>query len=359
LLRRGLTIVELLVTILIISILAGLILGVASVAGETARAAHTRNIITRLHTLLMEHYDTYKTRRVSVRPAVVNSINQNLAPGQRGQALALARLYALRELIMMEVPDRWSDVILAGVPKSPKGLMDARYPFYQDSKGSSQTTGRSSLADVYFRRYISMTNPAYINPVTEEPNTGDDITEFQGAECLYMIITLATADGEARSQFHEGDIGDVDGDGAPEFLDGWGRPINFLRWAPGFDSDIQLNANELGTPTPGNTVWAAAASGDHDPFDIFRVDPPAFRLVPVIFYAGRDETFGIRLVKPHIVYSGIANPLAAAPAPGNWPAILPYRLSNRDDDNERVYLGTDNGEQASTDNIHNHLLGRR
>ena len=44
--------VELLVAILIISILAGLILGVASVAGETAREAQSRNIITRLHALL-------------------------------------------------------------------------------------------------------------------------------------------------------------------------------------------------------------------------------------------------------------------------------------------------------------------
>jgi hypothetical protein len=306
----------------------------------------------------MEHYNTYKTRRVSVRPEVTREINR-LAPNDRGVPLATARLYALRELIMMEVPDRWSDVLLAGVPTDPNGAMDARYPFYQDSKGAS-AMGRSSLADVYLRRYVSIANAT--NTVTGQENTGEDITEFQGAECLYMIITLATADGEARSQFHESDIGDVDGDGAPEFLDGWGRPINFLRWAPGFDSEIQLNANELGDPprpTPNNTVWAAAAKSDHDPFDIFRVDPPAFRLVPLIFSAGRDETFGIRLVKPHLVYTGIPNPLVPAPALSNWPAILPYGLANQDEDNQREYLGTDNGEQASTDNIHNHLLGQR
>ena len=61
-----------------------------------------------------------------------------------------------------------------------------------------------------------------------------------------MVITIACGDGEARTLFHESNIGDTDGDGAPEFLDGWGHPINFLRWAPGFDSEIQLNANELG-----------------------------------------------------------------------------------------------------------------
>jgi hypothetical protein len=348
-----------LVTILIISILAGLILGVASVAGESARETQTRNIVTRLHTLLMEHYDTYKTRRVNLRPEVTQAINQ-LNPKDRGKALATARLYALREMMLMEIPDRWSDVLLAGVPKNP-GKRDirqyARYPFYQDSTGAS-AMGRSSLADVYLRRYLSIANAT--NSLSGDANTGEEITDNQGAECLYMIITLATADGEARSQFHEGDIGDVDGDGAPEFLDGWGRPINFLRWAPGFDSEIQFNANELdGPPTSGNTVWASAAKNDHDPFDIFRVDAPAFRLIPLIFSAGRDETFGIRLVKPHVVYTGIANPLMSAPAATNWPAILPYGLANPDEDNKRVFLGTDSGEQASADNIHNHLLGRR
>jgi prepilin-type N-terminal cleavage/methylation domain-containing protein len=355
--RRGITLVELLITILIISILAGLILGVASVAGETAREAHTRHMITRLHTLLMEYYDTYKTRRVEVRPQLVAGINNSLNPSQRGQALALARLYALRELILMEVPDRWSDVLLAGVPAMPTGVADARYPYFQDSTGAS-SIGRTSLAGIYLRRYDQIATAT--NSLTGNRNTGEEITDNQGAECLYMVITLATGDGEAKSLFGEGDIGDVDGDGAPEFLDGWGRPINFLRWAAGFDSEIQFNANELGgPPTPANTVWSTAASTDHDPFDVFRVDRPAFRLIPLIYSGGRDETFGIRLVKPHVAMQGIVNPLTPAPNVVNWPIILPYGFVTDPDDMQQVWLGTDNGEQAASDNIHNHLLGQR
>ncbi len=60
-----------------------------------------------------------------------------------------------------------------------------------------------------------------------------------------MIVTLACGDGEAKTLFKESEIGDTDGDGAPEFLDGWKHPISFLRWAPGFDSQIQLNLNTL------------------------------------------------------------------------------------------------------------------
>ena len=39
---------------------------------------------------------------------------------------------------------------------------------------------------------------------------------------------------EAMSQFGENEIKDLDGDHWPVFIDGWGNPIMFLRWAPGF-----------------------------------------------------------------------------------------------------------------------------
>src|SRR5437660_11746815 len=72
--RRGVTLIELLVVILIISILAALVLGVAAVAGETARQAQTKHIVERLHTLLTEFYGTFKTRRVKLNPAVEKAI---------------------------------------------------------------------------------------------------------------------------------------------------------------------------------------------------------------------------------------------------------------------------------------------
>jgi hypothetical protein len=234
-------------------------------------------------------------------------------------------------------------------------------PFFQDTSQAS-ANGRTSLADVYLRRYAAIARRT--NSVTNELNTAEEITDNQGAECLFLVITLATGEGEARSLFGESTIGDTDGDGAMEFLDGWDRPINFLRWAPGFDSQIQLNANRLGTgnpptPTPSNQVWFSAANTDHDPFDVYRVDTPAFRLVPLIFSAGGDETFGIRLVKPHVALRGLRSLKPPAQInPTNWPIILPYGLSEPDEDDERVYLGTDSGE-GSTDNIHNHLLGDR
>ncbi len=45
--------------------------------------------------------------------------------------------------------------------------------------------------------------------------------------------------GDAREVFKPADVADVDQDGFPEFIDAWGKPIRFLRWAPGFLSDLQ------------------------------------------------------------------------------------------------------------------------
>jgi prepilin-type N-terminal cleavage/methylation domain-containing protein len=359
--RAAFTLIELLVAITIIGILAGLILGVASVAGETARQRKTEQMIARLHTLLMEHYDTYKTRRVSVRPEIISGINASThpdydSPAEKGRAMAFARLYALRELILMEVPDRWSDILLTDVPKTPTGINDAFIPFFQDTSQAS-ATGRTSLADVYLRRYADIARRTRKNLITGQPNTPAEITDNQGAECLYLVITLATGEGEARSLFGESTIGDTDGDGAKEFLDGWDQPINFLRWAPGFDSQIQLDASELAAMS--QSVRVTAITNDHDPFDMFRVDTNAYRLVPLIFSAGGDETFGIRLVKEHVALRGLERVKPRAQLdPNNWRAILPYGLSEPEN-GDRVFAGIDSGENASTDNIHNHLLGNR
>ncbi|MCI0331957.1 MAG: type II secretion system GspH family protein [Planctomycetes bacterium] len=340
-LRRAVTLVELLITMLIISILAGLILGVASIAAENGREAKTRQMVVRLHNLLMEHYGTYKTRRVRVRQQVIDEIDGlNVNAAQKGRHKAEARLMALRELLVMEVPDRWSDVALAPIGDNPE------YPYFNQE--------RTALANTFLRKYLPMLNGANALSGQKRLEALAAIQANEGAECLYMVITLATGDGEARSFFHESSIADTDGDSALEFLDGWGRPIGFLRWAPGFDSQIQINANQF-LPLPVNSAWKAAAAGDHDPFDVFRVDEAAFRLVPLIFSEGGDESFGLRLEPQHMAAQGITNPLAAADPPDKWPAIYPYGLVQPDD----VFLGADTGEGTSTDNIHNHLLSDR
>lgn len=373
---RGFTLVELLVVILILSILAALVLGVAAVAAETARQAQTKHIVERLHTLLMEHYNTLKTRRVGLRrtvgsiPGIPEQIEAKFPtnPRVQGQALAEARLYAFRELVLMEVPDRWSDILLTDVG-TPSVSDDDQVPPLPAASAEAPLylANRPGLSGVFLRRYASLVGR--INTVSGSVNTAGDIKRNQGAECLYMIVTLACGDGEARSQFKDADIGDIDGDGAPEFLDGWGRPINFLRWAPGFDSQLTLNANQLQTTdSSASSFWPVAAAKDHDPFDVFRCDLYAYRLVPLIYSPGRNESSGLvsdpghvtwrpKPLMPTITFNN-SSPYIAAQS-----ALNPYQKVGT----PAGYIGTDIHlvdpanfpETTSTDNIHNHLMGLR
>jgi competence protein ComGC len=347
--RRAVTLIELLIVLLIITILAGLILGVAAVAGETARESQSKHTVLRLHKLLTEHYETYKTRRVDVRDAVKAGIQKlldtrQISPTEAGKLRAQARLHALRELMLLEMPDRWSNVLLLAAP--PKGGVTVQplYPFFLDV--SSTGTGRTPLSSIYLRRYLQL------RPTTQN----------EGAECLYLIVTLACGEGEARSQFGEDSIGDTDGDGAYEFLDGWGHPIEFLRWAPGFNSQVQINGNDLGLTPKENPKWATAAASDHDPFDLYRVDPFAFRLVPLIYSPGRDETLGIRSAPKYLAHQGLnKRELDDVPQPDEWRIILPWAPINDPDSStsQPIFLGSVIPDGGATDNIHNHLLGRR
>jgi hypothetical protein len=233
----------------IMGIIAAAILGTASAAMEAGRRSRTRGMITRLNTLLMERWDSYANRKADVNPTILSQIDERYRSGtinaaQRGQMLADARLLALRELIKMEMPDRWSDIVSQGLAdQANQTPSNFNYPRILASV--------PPVTQTYYRRLISMADDV----------DADQARSNQGAECLYMTILFHTGDGEARTLFSAQDIGDTDGDGAEEFLDGWGNPIQYIRWPAGFLSE--------------STLMTGDAEADHDPFDVFRRDSPA------------------------------------------------------------------------------------
>ncbi|TWT73438.1 hypothetical protein Pla123a_37730 [Posidoniimonas polymericola] len=343
-------------TITIIGILASMLLGASSLAMNTARVSRTESLVTRLHTLVSQHYDSFRHRRVEVR---------ELSGGAKRQVGY--RLEATYEQLRLELPDRWTDITLAEI-KDP--------PIVVNSPAGTpliRLEERPPMSRMYLRRY---------NRLAAAGVSREDLVKNQGAECLYMIVMLACGDGESAGLFKESDIGDTDGDGAPEFIDSWGNPIEFLRWAPGFDSDVQLNAAKLQqiaskpaeymqvnfpnasqNASPENAV-RLAISADHDPFDVFRVstyadgDPPrGYRLVPLIYSAGPNQEYGIASpnpddkigVKDDLTYQPTANPLD------------PYAPVDHDSSSstDAVYLGQALDRAAATDNIHNHLITGR
>ena len=223
---RGFTLVEMLVVIVVLAILSTMILMAISNSYSTARDARTRTTITKLDALIMGKWETYQTRRVPLKPS-----------GTDRKTNAATRLSAIRELMRLEMPD-----VLMEVTSAPTVV-----PLPSVTKG--------------YKIKLAAATP-----------------EVSSAECLYQIIAHGINDSEAISQFNESEIADTDGDGCKEFVDGWGQPIFFLRWAPGFDSPIQ-NKDPI---------------KHHDPFDPMNQDPNAFALYPLIYSAGPDKIRDIK-----------------------------------------------------------------
>lgn len=302
--RSAFTLVELLVVIAIIVLLGSLTLvGLAGILAD-AKAARTRSQIARIDSLLMARWEQYRSRPVPV-PINIATVSSTGDPSQdRANAKVLAgqahltRLRAMRLLQRVEFPDRISDVTIT-------------------------MTGAPALLSAYQRR---VTNVAIATGKTWTP-------QYQGAECLYMILAEMNEGGKSALEFfNETEIGDVDDDGMNEVLDGWGNPIEFIRWAPGvsnqpgpdlgwgvvnvddngngiIDDVDEFNPNGsddlLGSNLSDIQFGSPVTSGDGrqgapDPFDPFLVDANGstglfenFVLYPFIYSAGPDKQYGI------------------------------------------------------------------
>lgn len=242
----GFTLVELLVTITIIGILASVALGVMGMAKETARVARTRALVAKIDRVIAELWQSYQTRRVRGLPVTANRLLNY-------RYLVNAR----RELMRMEMPDRWSDVTdnLGATPIQPR----ATSPFLPNVPGKTYS-------------YLSRANEAKRKGATPE-----QILQNGSAELLYLIVATSPY----ADEFNDRDRGDADGDGLLEFHDAWGRPIGFLLWPAGY-----IASNNADTEIMDPTV--------PDPFDTLKVvEGGDYAMYPLIYSAGPDGIYDI------------------------------------------------------------------
>ncbi len=260
-LRGGYTLVELLVTTLIITLLASVALVGIAGAREIARENRTRAQIAYLKELLNPMYDAYLTRAIPVR----------LPFNAAGNQIPAARLRLVRELMRMEMPDRVTDVQDGPTTTFQVGTIN------RSTGAATAPQTLPPLSSALFRSH-------------QRRATAGWTPEFQGSECLYLIVSsIRDGDQNGLDFFLDKEIADTDGDGMPEILDAWGNPIEFLRWAPGHRSVVQK----------GDSV--PLAERDPDPFDPFKIDPraktadPTFALTPLIVSGGKSEEIGLIL----------------------------------------------------------------
>jgi prepilin-type N-terminal cleavage/methylation domain-containing protein len=247
--RRAFTVVELMVVVVIILVLASLTLSGLAVARQRVRIARTKSTIRKLHEIVVPHYESYLRRRVRLQdvenpfkaqcPSCYAPSDADGQPSRLGRVNAWKALGSKRQSLMFEMPDSWGDVGTA-----PAAWQTGPVRAYAAVKTSARAAANGN------------------------------------AECLYLTVAHGGIEPDVMEQFRSDEIGDVDRDQCPEFLDGWGQPIIFLRWAPGFSS-------------PLSPVQVANATTHHDPFDPQRVDAAGYALVPLIVSGGPGRTIGL------------------------------------------------------------------
>ena len=347
---QGMTLIELLVVIVILSILSSLSLAGLSVARTNAKRARTETTIRKISEIILPYYEQYETRR----PNITNL--SSLASSSRS-AVTDAKQLAIRRLMTLELPERLCDVTDA----FSNGSLT---PIAATKTYNNVIVSFPEMPPVTRRYYQAITSLS--NPIVTS------------AEMLHLIITRGpVADPDIIAHFRDDETADTDGDGLLEFIDGWRRPIMFLRWATGFNSPVQPiddNVRNIDTTISDEghrlvpLVFSAGLDGAYDieampqqhylnfDYDPFRFDASSPASSPINCDPASTHT--------SVRGEGLLTPARVSPLTFSWQRFIgtPINGSFQTVGSERDTGSPDgispNGTLESLDNIHNHDMTR-
>lgn len=316
--RSAFTLIELLVTISIIATLGAISITTARSAIETARRSQTETTIAKIDSVVTAIYERYQYLRVEAADAA--------SPALR----AWSRVVRIRDLLRCDMPCHPDELTYGWA-----GAGDELTPLQES--------------------YLAAINGAYrdaANPFAAWSG-GEDL-RIRNAELLYLVVT--NGDPESRSSFSDREIADTDGNGLLEFVDGWGRPICWMRWAPGLESsdrqppiparvgsDRFVYDDELRDADPFNPLGVSGnAMTEGKPTD--NCPDKGWFLAPYVFSGGAEVDSE---ENTNDVWYGLI-------APGDC-ANDPYTVAF---DDPSIAAGAPDGSKTHKDNIDNHTLAR-
>jgi prepilin-type N-terminal cleavage/methylation domain-containing protein len=256
------TLTELLVAVAIILVLMTMIGGAVSAARGSQKKQATQALIAKLDAIVMAQLSRYESMSVPIPTQLPAGFSTNSE---------YRSWYIRRNLISGDMPDRWADVaaIASGT-----------------TVAVATTTGTT---------FFPLTGPQRAYSALWRSGSTGVTDQFAGAECLFMIVMRSgVADCLDCGGFRAGEIGDQDtdsngnivGDGMPEFLDAWGKPIHFLLWPAG----VQLPAGSNTNFFSGKRTLAPAFPGPAGPAPSANLG-----MRPLIFSAGPDGQASINV----------------------------------------------------------------
>ncbi|MDR1053189.1 MAG: prepilin-type N-terminal cleavage/methylation domain-containing protein [Planctomycetaceae bacterium] len=361
--RKAFTLIELMVVVVIIVMLAALASTAYFGAMQSAREVRTIGIIAKLDAAISDIYETYEFRFEHIEDALDDKVvsgvdssrtrfNNDISLMSESEITELKRKF-MYDLMRMEMPS-----IRQEVEDDPKDIGVVAGKNYKLADSAVRQVYQSILADP---------------KVTSTPTS----LGTSSAELLYLII--ANLDPEALENFTASEIGDTDNNGLSEFIDGWGRPIAFLRFAPGFtDTDRQPDIKKVDSSltakkfnlrdfnvidtldgitvtTPNSTITKAKdliINQWQDPFDPDMLNGESWFLYPVVVSAGRDGKFGIVMARKA---SGAETPVSLYD-PFSEGALVgsPYDPDEDEDKSGALADSPEYDTSRHNDNIHNH-----
>lgn len=287
--RSGFTLVELLTVIAIIGMLSAISITTVRASIQSAKETQTRTTIAKIDNVLTACYEKYQYRRVDLDSLLSRTgINNQYSNSPRVRASY--RLQIMRDLLRCDFPCTPDEL------DQQSNYNYSSSSVYTPLQNAIRMAANGNLSPKDF------TDEEY--PENSFPTEHGGYPHIANAELLYLVVM--NADPEARATFSDREVGDVDGNGLYEFHDGWGKPICWMRWAPGLESSDRqpLEEDMLDVLGAGGVI----DSIDRDPFDPLNVGVSngsstayGWFLVPYIFSAGPDEKYGVIMPNPTTV----------------------------------------------------------
>jgi type II secretory pathway pseudopilin PulG len=308
---QGLTLVELLVSISLITVVSGMFLVAYRQASAEASNIRTQSTIRKISEVLVSRMQDYENYPINYARAPGNIFavpipgnakealpanNDEFEP--KGILLERLRVMLLREMIVQEMPDHQTDIKdTAPIVKNYWTGLVAPRP--NGTPWPVEVTASESPRAARLRARL-------IQAASVLPNQPAWRTIVNNPELLYLVVEDSILNGSpAIELFGKTEIGDTDGDGLLEFLDSYRKPIYWVRWPTGFPDTIRFHPDLL-DPSFNRDGFSNYAFSD--PLDPRKADPgyrikqngtpvfkPSAMAFPLVISTGLDGTPGVRI----------------------------------------------------------------